>query len=165
MKKPKLEDFNLTDKSRDLYDQQISQYYKIQEKIGRECDKRNKIVIIACCVPTIILFILFIVFTSKSNNTGEGSTVFCLFLLFATIACPCVVAKLFYISDYPLSEFEKTKRENFENSLGIITNKYKYVDKLLEENLHNYDHAILEYNDYQLKLSIDFWTNLNGYQF
>lgn len=165
MEKPTLEDFDLTDKSNDIYNQQLLEYHNVQEIISQKCNKRNRIVIVLCCVPATILFILFIVFTRILNSSGEGSAVGCIFLLIATIAYPCIVAKLFYISDFPLSNFEKNKRENFENSLGLIIDKYQYVDKKLEENLHNYDVAISAFNDYQLKLTIDFWVNLSGYQF
>ena len=39
------------------------------------------------------------------------------------------------------------------------------MDRSLEENLRSYDLAISDFNDYQMKLSIDFWVNLSGYQF
>lgn len=165
MEKPTLDDFDLTDKSNDIYNQQLLEYHNMQEIISQKRNKRNRIVIVLCCVPATILFILFIVFTRILNSSVEGSAVGCIFLLIATIAYPCIVAKLFYISDFPLSNFEKNKRENFENSLGLIIDKYQYVDKKLEENLHNYDVAISAFNDYQLKLTIDFWVNLSGYQF
>ncbi len=165
MKKPKLEDYSLNSKSIEVYKKQEEKYNQSWVKFCQARDSRNRIVNWFAYLPMIIFFILFLVFTYKLNNYNEGSEIVCILLLILSIAYPILVKKIFYIDDFPLSDFEKNKEKNFIETLPFKANKYDFVDEELEKNIQKYNNAVKKYEEYLIRLNVEFWQNLNGYQF
>ncbi len=61
--------------------------------------------------------------------------------------------------------FKKNKEKNFIKTLTFSVNKYDFVDKELENNIKAYNNAVIKYSDYLARLDVEFWQNLNGYEF
>ncbi len=165
MRQPTIEEFNLTNESHKIYETQVAKYNEVWGKYCQECKKRNNVVVITCVIVATILFILFCVFTSRLNKGLGGSTFGCIALLFSVGIVPFVIAKLFYISDYAMSDYEKNKEKRFQESLGINTDKYHYVDKVLEENICKYKTAMENFSENMVRQKRSFWLDLTGYQF
>ena len=162
MTKPELIDFDLTEADLKLYQRQVESYKQCREKIRIAQDQRNKYIVWFCIAVAAICFLLGIIFIVVLENSGEvwGA----IFLILAGVN-PYVIYKLFYINDYFESTPKTRKIQNFEASLGFPTDKSKYVNAKLEEKVQSFQRATKRFEEYKKQKEIDYWKNLNGYQF
>ncbi len=107
MKKPKLEDFNLDSKSAEVFKEQEEKYNQNLARFYLLRNERNKVVNWVAYLPMTIFLLLFLIFTYKLNNFGEGSELACILLLVLSIVYPILIKKIFYIEEYALSDFQK----------------------------------------------------------
>jgi HJR/Mrr/RecB family endonuclease len=164
MNKPQLIEFGLTDNSLEIYESQIKKYNEIGHYIYEEKQKHNKNVNKACVIPTIFFAVFILIFIGSSDNYENGPNVIAFFMLLATIAYPFIIKKLFFIEMFPVTDFEKQKKEQFEKSLNC-KNKDAVVDKNLEKKIHEFNTAIEKYKNATDKSRPTYWKLLTHRQF
>ena len=149
MKKPELNDYNLTQGDFTKLEKQKENYDNSFRKLSAEYDEYNKRINWLAAIPSIIVAIPMMILWYKLNNLHEGSEITVILLLAFVIVYPILICKF-------------CKKDCLSDSR---CDKYLYVDKNLENRINQYNKAIDEYDEYCRKLKVSFWQNLSGYEF
>lgn len=175
MKQPILSDYGLKQKDFSTYEEQKEEYEKAYLVASKSCEETNHNIKFGIIVAMVIYsFFIFLYCSIASDNI---SVFWILTLLFGF---PLIVIlfcsgsfdnnsdmtlgqAIFETLFIPIIGFGMALYSCFEQHVNL--NKYKFIDKELEDNIIRFNHDIKKYNEYLLRTKVDFWKNLSGYEF
>ena len=147
MKKPELQDFDLTEEEISLYEEQQKDYYKGLQEHSEYVKDVKKIIIAPSLVITFVSLIV------AMANAFEVGGVFFGICIFWDIT---VVFSCWQTLDMSVWDIREGKKSEI---------KARTIDGALERAVERYKKAVWEYENYLKKCSIEFWNSLNGYEF
>lgn len=177
MKKPELNDYNLTQNDFIIYEKQKEKYDKKYSAGSERCEKINLIIKIVITVAVFIYAVLILLYIIMLNQ--EVSEFLLLLLVFGI---PVIIV-LFCAIKFG----DNDDQDNWIGTLLLFTcllpiigfgmalcflvkktpklNKYVFINKELDNKISKYNADMREYKEYLLRTKEEFWKNLSGYEF
>ena len=175
MKKPELEDYALTENDLKEYERQKKTSEGVQRQLQQECDEYNKKLKVGVFIFVTIYIIAYSIYCISSSENIKVSTILLLWFVF-----PFLISVIFCYFAY-----KKIKNNDLRYiilstiflsliGMGIVIyscfekepkDKYRYINKSLEDKVNSYYKAIEQYEEYKKRTQRMFWQNISGYEF
>lgn len=175
MKQPVLSDYDLKQNDFGIYEKQKKEYEKAYSASSKSCEETNRNIKFGITIMLVVYSFFIILYCSLASDNISAFWVLMLLFGFPLIVILFCSGSIDNNSEMTLGEaiidtlfipivgFGIALYSYFEQHVNL--NKYKFIDKNLEDNIIRYNHDIKEFNEYLLRTKEDFWKNLTGYEF
>ena len=180
MRKPRMSDYGLNQKIIEVYNDQLTQYSRLKQRIEEENKVYNRNLALFIVPLVILALVVFVSIIQQSESPMEV-------LAYVWVCHTLAVTFVWYLGDdedsgivavllasilasvcLPFISLGICAFLSFARNKTYISREYpkqKYVDVSIGEQIDAYSTAIQEYNEWKEKSSKSYWIHMSGYQF